>query len=219
VSGGGICPGTIRVLIVDDHEMVRRGLATFLDVAGDVSVVGVADTAAEAVLRARQLRPDVVLMDQMLGDDDGVATIRATREASPESQIIALTSFQEEERVVRAVEAGAMSYLLKDIGADGLVDAIRAARAGLSTLAPSAAQVVFKSACASGGTSLGKDLTDRQREVLRLLIRGFSNRQIATHLAVAPSTANLHVSGVLAKLGVQSRTEAVAVALRKRLVA
>jgi NarL family two-component system response regulator LiaR len=206
----------IEVLIADDHEMVRRGLSTFLRLADDLEVVGQASCGVEAVRLARKLRPRVVLMDLMMPGLDGVAAIRALREAVPETRVIALTSFHTEEMVVEALRAGATSYLLKDIGAVALVDAIRAACAGQPTLAPQAAEAVLKHRRAPRA---GQGLSRREREVLSLMVRGFTNRQIAEHLSVARGTANVHVSNILGKLGVQSRTKAVARAIQDQLVA
>jgi two-component system, NarL family, response regulator LiaR len=181
----------ITVLIVDDHELIRRGLATFLG----------------------------LLVDLMLPDMEGVAAIRATREAVPATQIIALTSFHTDELVLQVLQAGAIGYLLKDIGALGLGEAIRAARAGRSTLAALAAQSVVTHSAGRSTPRRGHDLTAREREVLRLLARGLTNAQIAQRLMIARATANFHVSSVLGKLGARSRTQAVAVALQERLVA
>jgi NarL family two-component system response regulator LiaR len=209
---------SIRVLIADDHEMVRRGLATFLALSDEVEVVGQAASGAEAVRLCADLRPEVVLMDLMMPDLDGVSAIRAIKGVVPDTQIIALTSFHDDQLVLSALQAGAISYLLKDISATGLADAIRAARAGRSTLSPQASQVIVKLSTGAPPTRRGQDLSQRELEVLRLMVGGLTNSQIAQRLVVSRSTVNFHVSSILGKLGVQSRTEAVVVALHDQLV-
>jgi two-component system, NarL family, response regulator LiaR len=210
---------SISVLIVDDHELIRRGLATFLDLADDLEVVGQAASGAEAVRLARQLDPDVVLMDLVMPDQDGVAAIRAIKERVPGVQIIVLTSFHSEDLVVQALRAGAIGYLLKDIGAMGLRDAIRAAHAGRSTLAREATQAIVNHSAVASRPRRGQDLSGRELEVLSLLVRGLTNQQIARRLVISCATANFHVSSILNKLGAQSRTSAVAMALQDQLVA
>ena len=206
----------IRVVIVDDHEMVRSGLATFLRVIDDLELVGEAGSGEEAVRLCQHVQPDVVLMDMVLPGMDGVATTRVVRERCPDTRIIVLTSFPEEDFVQRALEAGATSYLLKNVGASELASAIRAARAGKPTLAPEAAQALISRATRPARP--GQDLTAREREVLALMRQGLSNRAIAERLIVSPSTADFHVSNILGKLGVASRTEAVALAVQHHLV-
>jgi len=209
----------IRVVIADDHEMVRRGLVMFLDTAPDVTVVGQAATGAQAVRLCRQLQPDVVLMDLLMPDMDGLTAIATIKESQPGIRIIALTSFHDDALVPRVLQSGAIGYLLKDIAAKGLVDAIRAAKAGRSTLAPEAMQaLVDRTVGSASAKSRGADLTVREREVLGLMVRGLKNPEIATELIVSRSTVNFHVSSILAKLGVNGRTEAVAVAVQNRLV-
>jgi NarL family two-component system response regulator LiaR len=205
-------------LIVDDHELLRRGLATFLEQAGDLEVVGQAGGGTEGMQLARQLHPDVVLMDLVMDDGDGIAAIRAIKAEMPETQIIALTSHHGEDLVLQALQAGAISYLLKDIGAKDLANAIRAAKAGRPTLAPQAASAVIKRGTAQQRPRPRQELTSRELEVLQLMVRGLSNQQIAQHLVVSRATANFHVSSILSKLGVHSRTKAVAVALTEQLV-
>jgi NarL family two-component system response regulator LiaR len=209
-------PGRIRVLIVDDHEMVRTGLATFLRVAPDLELVGEAASGEEAVRLCREVRPDVVLMDMVMPGLDGAAATSAIREACPEARVIVLTSFPEEDLVQRALQPGAVSYLLKNVRAADLTSAIRAARVGRSTLAPEAAQALVQRA--TRPTPPGADLTPREREVLALLVHGLSNRAIAERLVISRSTADFHVSNILGKLGVASRTEAVALAVQHHLV-
>jgi NarL family two-component system response regulator LiaR len=209
-------PGRIRVLIVDDHEMVRTGLTTFLRVASDLELAGEAASGEEAVRLCREVRPDVVLMDMVMPGLDGAATTSAIREACPETRVIALTSFPEEDLVQRALQAGAVSYLLKNVSAADLTNAIRAAHAGRSTLAPEAAQALVQRA--TRPRPPGGDLTRRERDVLGLLVHGLSNRAIAERLVISRSTADFHVSNILGKLGVASRTEAVALAVQHHLV-
>ncbi len=206
----------IRVLIVDDHTMVRRGLATFLKVFDDLELTGEAASGEEAIQLCTQLQPDVVLMDMVMPDMDGAAATRLIRKQSPSTQVLALTSFKEEILVQSALQAGAIGYLLKDVTADELAQAIRAAHAGRSTLSPEAAQALVH-AYSQPQTS-GIDLTGREREVLSLMVEGLNNPQIAVRLAVSPHTIKSHVSSILTKLGVASRTEAVTLALRNRLV-
>jgi NarL family two-component system response regulator LiaR len=199
---------TIRVMVVDDHDMVRRGLATFLLVKPDLEFVGEARDGQEALEVCGQVQPDVILMDLVMPALDGPSAIRAIRERHPEVRIIALTSFQEKELVQEALQAGAMSYLLKNVSVDELARAIRAACAGRGTLAPEATQVLMQAA--REGPPPGHDLTPREREVLALMAEGLSNPEIAQRLAVSHSTARAHVSNILAKMGAASRAEAVA---------
>ena len=209
-------PQRIRVLIVDDHAVVRSGLATFLQAFDDFELVGEAGDGAEAVRRCAQVSPDVILMDLLMPEMDGIAATRAIRERHPDVQVIALTSFQDQDRVQAALDAGALGYLLKNVSADELARAIRSARAGRPTLAPEATQVLIHAA--TRPPEPGHDLTPREREVLVLMTGGLNNVQIAKRLVVNRSTAKFHVSNILTKLGVASRTEAVALALTHHLV-
>jgi len=203
-------------MLVDDHTMVRRGLATFLKAFDDLELAGEADSGQAAVQLCSTLQPDVILMDMVMPDMNGAAATRTIRQEFPNVQVIALTSFKEEELVKSALEAGAIGYLLKDVSADELVRAIRSAHAGRATLSPEAAQVLVH--VASQSPAPGYDLTEREREVLSLMIEGWNNTQIAGKLTVSPSTIKSHVSNILSKLGVASRTEAVTLALRNRII-
>jgi NarL family two-component system response regulator LiaR len=206
----------IRVAIVDDHAVVRSGLAAFLSVSDDLELVGEAENGAQAVRLCESEHPDVVLMDLVMPGMDGVAATRNIRQRFPDIQVIALTSFPEDNLVQEVLRAGALSYLLKNVGAEDLSRAIHAARAGRPTLAPEAAQALIHSA--TQPPPPGHDLSPREREVLALMVQGLSNPQIADKLVVGRSTIKFHVSSILGKLGVQTRTEAVAIAVQQRLV-
>jgi NarL family two-component system response regulator LiaR len=206
----------IRVMIVDDHDMVRRGLAAFLKAQTDLALVGEARNGREALRVCEEVLPDVVLMDLVMPQMSGAEATRAIREGCPDVQVIALTSFEDRELVQAALQAGAISYLLKNVSADDLADAIRAAYAGRATLAPEAAEALIQSA--SEGPALGHDLTSREREVLALMVEGLTNPQIAERLIVSRSTAKAHVSNILSKLGASNRAEAISLALQHRLV-
>jgi two-component system, NarL family, response regulator LiaR len=207
----------IRVMLVDDHTMVRRGLATMLMVFDDLELAGEAGNGAAAIQRCAEVMPDVVLMDLVMPDMDGATATRALHQQFPMVQVIALTSFKEEGLVLQALQAGAISYLLKNVSADELAQAIRAAHAGRATFSPEAAQALVSAA--TQPPPLGHDLTPRERVVLALMVEGLNNTQIAERLIVSPSTIKSHVSNILAKLGVAGRTEAVALALRHHLIA
>ena len=206
----------IRVMLVDDHTMVRRGLATFLKVFDDLELAGEAESGAAAIRLCGEIMPDVVLMDMVMPDMNGAAATRLIRQQFPHVQVIALTSFKEGDLVKNALEAGAIGYLLKDVSADELVHAIRAAHAGRATLSPEAAQALVETA--NQPPAPGLDLTERELEVLALMVEGLNNTQIAGRLTISSSTVKSHVSNVLSKLGVASRTEAVTLALRSRLL-
>ena len=206
----------IRVMLVDDHTMVRRGLAAFLLVYKDLTLAGEAENGEEAIQICGQIQPDVILMDLLLPKMDGTAAIREIRKKFPEIKIIALTSFKEEKLIKSALEAGAIGYLLKDVSADILAQAIRDAHIGRSTLSPDVTQAMVSAA--SQPPKPGLDLTERECEVLSLMVEGLNNTQIAGRLTVSPSTIKSHVSNVLTKLGVSSRTEAVTLALQRHLV-
>jgi two-component system, NarL family, response regulator LiaR len=207
---------SIRVMIVDDHTMVRRGLAMFLKAYDDLELAGEAGSGQAALELCPKFQPDVILMDMVMPDMNGAAATRAIRQKYPKVQVLALTSFKEEELVKSALEAGAIGYLLKDVSADELVKAIRAAHAGRATLSPDAAQALVHAA--SQPPAPGENLTERERVVLALMVEGLNNTQIAGRLVVSPSTIKSHVSSILAKLGVASRTEAVTLALRNHIL-
>ncbi len=206
----------IRVMIVDDHAVVRSGLAAFLAAYDDLELVGEAASGAEAIALVEKLRPDVILMDLVMSDMDGAMATRVIRERHPNIQVVVLTSFPEENLVTRALQAGAISYMLKNASAEELVEAIRKAYAGRSTLAPEAAQALIHST--TRADRLGHDLTNREREVLALMSRGLSNVEIAERLVISHSTVKFHVSNILSKLQATSRTEAVALAIEHGLI-
>jgi two-component system, NarL family, response regulator LiaR len=205
----------IRVMLVDDHLMVRRGLATFLKVYDDLLLVGEAESGEAAVHLVAELLPDIVLMDMVLSSMDGVTATRLIRTKYPTVQVIVLTSFNEGKLIRNALEAGAIAYLLKDVSADELARAIRAAHGGRATLSPQATQTLVQ--VANQPLAPGLDLTEREHEILGLMIEGLNNTQIAGRLTVRPSTIKSHVSNILSKLGVASRTEAVTLSLRHKL--
>jgi len=215
-GSAGITVQTIRVMLVDDHAVVRSGLAAFLLAFDDLDLVGEDGNGREAVRLASQVKPDVVLMDLMMPAMDGAATTRAIREQCPKVQVIALTSFPEDDLVKGALQAGAIGYLLKNISADELAQAIRAAHAGKPTIAPEAQQALIHAATAP--RALGFDLTEREKEVLVLMVEGISNPEIAERLVVSRATVKFHISSILSKLDASSRTEAVAIALQRKLV-
>jgi NarL family two-component system response regulator LiaR len=188
-------PARIRVLIADDHRLVRHGLTTFIRVFPDLELVGQATNGREAVQLCEQAQPDVVLMDLVMPEMDGAAATREIRARFPDVQVIALTSFKEDEMVRGALQAGAIGYLLKDVGLDELAAAVRAARAGKPTLAPEAAEALLRTAHAPA--KLGHDLSVRERDVLALLARGLNNREIADRLVIGETTVKFHVRAIL----------------------
>ncbi len=205
----------IRILIVDDHSVVRRGLRQFLQLDADLEVVGEARDGAEALHLAQELRPDVVLMDLVMPVMDGVTATAAIRRDVPDTEVLALTSVLEDEKVVDAVRAGAIGYLLKDTEDDALCRSIKAAAAGQVQLAPEAAVRLMRDVRT---TEEPDGLTERETDVLRLLAEGKANKEIARLLGIGERTVKSHVSSILAKLGVQSRTQAALYATRAGLV-
>jgi NarL family two-component system response regulator LiaR len=203
-------------MVVDDHGVVRRGLTAYLKNQGDLVLVGEARDGQEALYVCEQAQPDVVLMDLVMPELGGVAATRLIRKRWPKVQVIALTSFKERELVRDALDAGAISYLLKNVTGSDLAEAIRAAYAGRSTLAPEAVEALVQSAAPTSG--LGQDLTRRERQVLALLAKGLTNPEIAERLVISHSTVKVHVSHILAKLEASNRGEAIALAIQHGLV-
>jgi NarL family two-component system response regulator LiaR len=208
----------IRVLLVDDHAVVREGLRTYLELHDDIEVVGEAADGEEAIRVAEALRPDVVLMDLMMPVLDGVGALRALRERLPRTRAIALTSFTDEDTLLPALQAGAAGYLLKNVQPSELHRAILAAHAGDALLDPTVAARLLEAIAQPAGAPAPERLTPREREVLALLARGYSNKRIARELRVAEKTVKTHVGHVLAKLGVTDRTQAALLAVREGLV-
>ncbi len=207
----------IRVMLIDDHAMVRRGLRAFLTTYDEIDVVGEAERGAQGVALAAHLVPDVVLMDLLMPDMDGIETTRQLKAISPSTQVIVLTSYSEDERIFPAIKAGALSYLLKDVGPDELVRAIKSARRGEAILHPTVAARLMQEL--TGGRSSPLDeLTERERDVLTLIARGMSNAEIANQLVIGERTVKTHVSNILGKLHLQDRTQAALLAVREKLV-
>ena len=205
----------IRIMLVDDHAVVRSGLGAFLSVNTELELVGEAENGEQAVLRAGILKPDVILMDLMMPVMDGVAATAAIKKQNPDTQIIVLTSFQEDELVQNALKAGAIGYLMKNVSARELATAIRAARDGKMILSPETAQALVR---VSQQTQESETLTEREREVLRLMVEGLNNAEIAEQLVVSLSTVKYHISNILMKLGVNNRVAAVTMAIQRKLV-
>ena len=206
----------IRVMLVDDHNVVRSGLATFLRAYDDLELIAEAKNGREAVKFCREKKPDVILMDLMMPEMDGITATRAILADCPEIKIIAMTSFEDEALVQGVLAAGAISYLIKNVTSDELAKAIRDAVSGRSTLAPEAARVLVQATRPS--TKPTYDLTEREREVLNLVVQGNSNQQIANALVISVATVKAHISNILAKLQVSSRAEAIAFAMKNKLV-
>ena len=207
----------IRVLLVDDHAVVRSGLRAFLELLDDIEVVGEASDGAEGVRRVAELAPDVVVMDLLMPVMDGIAATQAIRAAHPDVEVLALTSFIEEDKVTAALEAGASGYLLKDADADEVAAAIRSAHAGEVHLDPAVARLLAERMRRRDAPTDVEPLTDRERDVLRLVGQGMSNKEIATALFITERTARTYVSNILGKLGLASRTQAALYAVEHRL--
>jgi NarL family two-component system response regulator LiaR len=209
-------PQTIQVMLVDDHNVVRSGLATFLKAYDDLELVGEARNGREALDLCHIKQPDVILMDLMMPVMDGIAATRAILEKYPEIKIIAMTSFEEETLVQGVLAAGAMGYLLKNVTADDLAQAIRDAVSGRATLSPEAATALIHATRPTTQPSF--DLTEREMQVLKLVVQGQSNQQIADALVITLATVKAHVSSILSKLQVSSRAEAIAYAIKHKIV-
>ena len=205
----------IQVVIIDDHAMLRKGLAAFLMSYPDLKLVGEAGNGKEGIVLCRDLHPDVVMMDLMMPIMDGITATRIIRREFPTIAVIALTSFGEESLITNVLEAGAISYLFKKISADDLATAIRAANKGVSTFAPEVTDILVHSI--RNKASNFDDLTPRERDVLGLIVKGFGNREIAEELVITLSTTKSHVSNILSKLNVTSRTEAIILVLEHNL--
>ena len=206
---------SIRVMIVDDHAVVRSGLAAFFAAFPDLELIGEAENGEEALVRCGLLNPDVILMDLIMPGGDGVNATRQIKEKYPDVKVIALTSFQEDDLVQGALNAGAIGYLMKNVTARDLAAAIRSAYAGKMTLSPEAAQILVQSRAQAQEF---EELTEREREVLKLMVNGLNNTEIANQLVISLSTVKYHISNILAKLGVENRVAAVTTAIQKKLV-
>lgn len=206
----------IQILLVDDHDMVRRGLAVFLSGFSDMELVGEAAHGLEALEFCDQLQPDVILMDVFMPEMDGIEATRRIKEKYPQIQILMLSSSKEEDVIKSGIQAGAIGYVLKNISAEEMAEAIRSAARGQSTLSPAVTQALV--AATARPPEPEYHLTERERELLGLLVKGLSNPEIADRLTISLSTVKFHISSILAKLGASSRTEAVAMALEKHLV-
>jgi two-component system, NarL family, response regulator LiaR len=206
----------IRVMIADDHLMVRKGLTTFLKVFDDLELAGEAENGIRAVEICAKENPDVVLMDMVMPEMDGQTATQIIHKQFPKVRVIALTSFSDGKMIKGMLQAGAIGYLLKDISADDLANAIRQAHTGKSILSADSMQMLI--AENGKGPQPGQDLTARELDVLKFMVKGFSNTRIATELVLSPSTVKSHVSSILSKLHVFSRSEAVALAVREKII-
>jgi NarL family two-component system response regulator LiaR len=206
----------IKVLIVDDHDMVRKGLITLLENFDDFEIIGDVSSGLIATNICARKNPHVVLMDIMMPSMDGITATRIIRENNPEIQVIALTSYSDEETIQNVLKAGAISYLMKNVSVDELANAVRKAYHGQPTLAPEATRVLIN--VTTRPPTIGHDLTDREREILAVMVEGLNNRQIGERLVISSSTVKNHVSNILSKLGTSSRTQAVALAVEYKIV-
>lgn len=206
----------IHLLLVDDHKIVRNGLKIFISLYDDIELVGEAKNGKQALDLCAETKPDVILMDLMMPVMDGATATQKIRQQYPDTQIVVLTSFEAEELVQQAMEAGAIGYLYKDVEEEELVNAIRAAKQGKSVLAPEALQVLVKQAATP--PSAIEPLTEREREILTLMARGLTNPQIAEELVISESTVRFHSHNIFGKLQVERRTEAVVVAMQNNLI-
>lgn len=204
----------IKVLLVDDHQVVRRGLRTFLEIQDDIEVVGEASDGAEGVARTEELRPDVVLMDIKMPGTDGIEALRRLRELENPARVLIVTSFTEQRTVVPALRAGASGYVYKDVDPDATAGAIRSVHAGHVLLQPEVAGALLAQEDTGNGTGRGSTLTEREREVLGLIADGRSNREIARALVLSEKTVKTHVSNILMKLDLSDRTQAALWAVR-----
>jgi len=210
--------GTIRVLVVDDHAIIRKGVRAVLDLVPDIDLVGEAENGKQAVKLDLELVPDVILMDLMMPEMDGIACIKQIKTQRPEARILVLTNFAGEEMIFPAIKAGAMGYHLKDSSPEALIEAIRQVNQGVASLHPSIAKKVLDDLYNSGKQQLSEEpLTHREVEVLRLLAQGHENREIAEQLVISDATVRTHVSNILGKLHLASRTQAALYALREGL--
>jgi NarL family two-component system response regulator LiaR len=207
---------TIRVLLADDHGMVRKGIIAYLKNQAGVEICGEARNGREAIALCEEHQVDVVLMDLVMPELNGVAATREIREKWPDIQVIALTSFQEKDLIKDVLQAGAISYLLKDVTGEELAEAIRAAHSGRPMLASEALEALIQPDKQT--SDLGKDLTRREFQVLELLVKGLSNPEIAQKLFISRSTVKVHVSNILSKLGVINRAEAIVLAIENKIV-
>lgn len=208
---------TITVLIVDDHAVVRQGLRTFLELQDDIEVVGEAENGVQAVEQTRQRGPDVVLMDLVMPEMDGIEATRRICALRPDTKVIALTSFAADDKVFPAIKAGASGYQLKDVSPSDLADAIRAAHQGETLLHPEVAKRLMNKVAGGAEEPASEELTERELEVLRLVASGLSNKEIAQELTISDKTVKTHISNILSKLHLADRTQAAIYALKKGL--
>lgn len=208
----------IRVLLVDDHEMVRLGVAAFLDIQEDIEIIGEASNGLQGLNMALDLRPDVIMMDLVMDVMGGIEATRQIIEAWPEAKILIVTSFLDDEKVYPAIKAGASSYILKTSSADAIADAIRSTYHGETVMGPEVSEKVLAGQYADSQTQLHDQLTNREKEVLQLIAQGQSNQEIADQLFISLKTVKTHVSNILAKLDVSDRTQATIYAYQHHLI-